>query len=554
MQNTQPILESVAKRYVEQGWWRNQTLLDPFDAAVLRTPKKTAIVAPGGVRLDYAELGGLVNRAACGLASAGVRKGDVVSIQLPNCAEFVVVHLAATRLGAVTNPLLPTYRAKELRYILGFAHTKVVVIPSHHRNFDFTAMYGDLWPGLPELAAIYVVGGGGAKGMRSYNALYAEGEVPPRETPQGNDVTALMFTSGTEATPKGVVHTHNTMMYQTTQMATILQLTSDDVIWMPSPVGHGTGFQWGVRLATSLGATLVLQDMWEVDEALRLIEQERCTFVLSATPFVVMLLDSPALRQPRETSLRIFACAGAAIPPLMGEKARAKMGCTLIGMWGLTECFLASASPVTCPDEKLWTTDGCALPGVELAIFDDTRTHMLAPGEVGEVAVRGPNVSLGYFNDPERTASTFRSDGWLFSNDLATMDGDGFIRIVGRKKDIINRGGLKISSREIEELILDHPAVAQVALIALPDVRLGEKACACLVTRDGADVRFSELANYLSDRGLAKYKLPEFMVILDNLPMTPSGKVQKFRLRDDIIAGAIVTSPPYKTGKAVKDE
>jgi len=554
MQQPQLISESAAKRYVEQGWWRNETILDAFEAAVSRTPEKTAVVAPGGVRLTYAQLDGLAKRAACGLAAAGVRKGDVVSIQLPNCAEFVVTHLAASRLGAVTNLLLPTYRTKELRYILGFAQTKVVVIPSRHRNFDFPAMYADLWPGLPDLAAIYVVGGGGAKGMRSYEALFAHGEASPREQLQGNDVTALIFTSGTEATPKGVLHTHNTMMYGTTQMAHICRLTCEDVVWVPSPAGHGTGFQWGMRQAIALGGTMVLQDIWDVDEALRLIEQEHCTFVMTATPFVVMLLESPALRQPRRTSLRVFTCAGAPIPRLIGEKAREKIGTTLIGMWGMSECFVGTASSLDASDDKLFATDGCAMPGGDVAIFDDTRTGTLAAGEVGELAVRGPFVAIGYFNDPERTASTFRSDGWLFTNDLATMDRDGYIRIVGRKKDIINRGALKISSREIEDMLIEHPAVARVALVPLPDQRLGEKACACLVTRDGAEVTIAELATYLSDCGVAKYKLPEYIAILDEFPMTPSGKIQKFRLRDDIIAGAIGTSPQYKAAPAVKDE
>jgi len=551
MERTRTVSEADAKRYVDQGWWQNKTLLNPFDAAVLRTPDKTAVVAPGGVRLTYVELDHLVTKAACGLLKAGVRKGDVVSVQLPNCAEAVVVHLAATRVGAVTNPLLPNFRAKELRYILGFARTKVVIIPSQYRNFDFPTMYAELWRDLPDLAAIYVLGGKGAEGMRDFDSLYVDRELPPMENADGNDVTVLIFTSGTESTPKGVMHSHNTFMHATTQMARVCQLTSDDVIWTPSPVGHGTGFGWGVRLAPSLGATLVLQDIWDVDEALQLIEQERCTFVLAATPFVVMLLESPALREPRKTSLRIFGCAGAPVPRLIGEKAREKMGCTLIGMWGLTEGYIASASSPTAPDEKLWGTDGCAMPGgVELAIFDEeTRTRMLGPGEVGELATRGPNVSLGYFNDPERTAAVFREDGWLFTNDLASMDTDGYIRIAGRKKDTVNRGGLKYSSREVEELMLQHPAVAQVAVVAVPDERLGEKACACIVTRSDASIEFSEMNTYLSDRGVAKFKLPEYIAVLNSIPMTPSGKIQKFRLRDDIVAGAIVTLPPYKLNR-----
>jgi acyl-CoA synthetase (AMP-forming)/AMP-acid ligase II len=548
MKPTRTIPEAEARRYVAEGWWENKTLLEPFDAAVARTPHKTAVVAPGGVRLTYAQLADKVRQVACGLAQAGVGQGDVVSVQLPNCAEALVLHLAITRLGAVTNPLLPTYRAKELRYILGFAHTKVAIIPAEYRKFDFPAMYAELRQDLPDLKGIFVLGDKLAPGMRRFEELYVEGE-PPVVQQDPNDVTVLIFTSGTESTPKGVMHSHNTFMHATTNMARVCQVTADDVIWTPSPVGHGTGFGWGIRFVPALGATLVLQDLWDEEEALRLLEQERCTWVLAATPFVVMLLESEALRRRKwDLHLKTFVCAGAPIPRLIGEQAREKLGCTLVGAWGQTEGYMASVPPVTAADEKLWNTDGCAITGgVELAVFDEeTRMRMLPPGELGELATRGPNVSLGYFNDPERTAAVFRDDGWLFTNDLATMDEDGFIRIAGRKKDIINRGGLKYSSREIEELLLQHPAVAQVALVSLPDKRVGEKACACIVVRPGTTVTFPEIVDHLSRRELARFKLPEYLALTDAIPMTPSGKVQKFILRDEILKGTRATTPAYE--------
>lgn len=549
MQATRTIPEADARRYVARGWWENRTLLEPFNAAVANTPQKTAVVAPGGVRLTYAEVAERVKKVACGLARTGVGKGDVVSVQLPNCAEALVLHLAITMLGAVTNPLLPTYRAKELRYILSFARTKVAIIPNEYRKFDFPAMYAELRPDLPDLRSIFVLSGSDVEGMQDFQSLYVEGELPDIGPLDPNDVTVLIFTSGTESTPKGVMHSHNTFMHATTNMARALQVSSDDVIWTPSPVGHGTGFGWGIRFAPSLGATLVLQDIWDEEEAMRLLEEERCTWVLAATPFVVMLLESAALRRKKwNLSLRTFCCAGAPIPRLIGEKAREKLGCTLVGAWGQTEGYMAGVPPLSAPVEKLWNTDGCALPGgVELAIFDEeTRSRVLPRGEIGELATRGPNVSLGYFNDPERTAAVFREDGWLFTNDLASMDEDGFIRIAGRKKDIINRGGLKYSSREIEELLLQHPAVAQVALVSLPDKRVGEKACACIVERAGSSLGISEMVDYLARREVAKFKLPEFMATVDWIPMTPSGKVQKFILRDQIMNGAIATTPAYE--------
>jgi acyl-coenzyme A synthetase/AMP-(fatty) acid ligase len=532
------------KRYEAEGWWPNASLLDFFDDAARRHPEKAAVVVSGGDRTTYGELARMSNVISRALASLGVTAGDVVSMQLPNSLEFVAVHLAASRLGAITNPLLPNYRAKEVGYILDFARTKVAVIPRTYRGFDYPAMYADLQPQLQSLSEVFVVGGTERAAMRPFVDLLSLGaeagdEPVPRSPTSGNDVTALIFTSGTESTPKGVLHTHNTTLYGTLTMARLLGLTAEDVVWMPSPVGHGTGFQWGVRQAITLGATLVFQDTWDVDEALRLIETERCSFVLSATPFVVMLLESSSLSRHDLSSLRIFGCAGAPIPRQLGEKARALIGCTLIGMWGMTECFVGSASPPTDPDEKLWATDGCAMPGAELAIFDANRSGRLGPGEIGELATRGPHVAVGYFNDPERTASTFSADGWLFSNDLATIDDDGYIRLVGRKKDMINRGGLKISTREIEDLLLDYPGVSQVAVVPLPDERVGEKGCACVVLRDGASATLSDLTGFLSSRGIAKYKLPEYLALVQSFPMTPSGKVQKFQLRDDILSGKL---------------
>jgi len=527
--------------YARSGLWANRTIMDHFDDAVRLTPTKVAVVAPGDVRLTFGQLAEKVEAVAGGLAALGVGKGDVVSIQLPNIAEFVIAHLAASRLGAITNPLLPNYRAKELAYILDFVRTKAVLIPATYRGFDYIEMYTVLKAGLPNLASICVVGDNRA-GWTTFEQLAELGvsQPPARIEMDGDELTSIIFTSGTESNPKGVMHSHNTMMYSTLHMPEVLGLTTDDVIWAPSPIAHGTGFEWGLRQAITLGATLVLQDIWDAEEALRLIEAERCTFVLSATPFASMLLESPSLKTRDLSSLRVFGCAGAPIPRSLGEKAKAELGgCMLIGMWGMSECFVGSASAPDDPENKLWGTDGRAMPGGELAIFDDDRLNILPPGEVGELATRGPHVALGYFNDPERSASTFRSDGWLFSNDLASIDEEGYIRIVGRKKDIINRGGLKIASREIEDLILDHPSVAQVALIPLPDERLGERGCVCVMLRENAAISLNEIVDFLTEKGVAKYKLPEFLSIVDEFPMTTSGKVQKFHLKDGILNGKL---------------
>ena len=535
------LTEKNSSRYKADGYWEGRTLLDSFDAAVASLAGATAVVAPDGRRMSFGELDEESRRVAAHFAALGVEKGDVVSVQLPNWAELVVVHLAATRLGAVTNPLLPIYRENELSYILQFARTTVAVIPGLYRHFDYPAMYAGMWPALPDLKEIFVVGGEAQGRMRPYVELGMPAPTPlPAAEFHGDDVPALIFTSGTESKPKGVMHSHNTMMYGTRTMPKILGLTRDDVVWSPSPLGHGTGFLWGMRQALTLGCKLVLQDAWDPEEALRLIEVERCTFTLGATPFAKMLLDSPSVGKRNTSSFRFFGCAGAPIPRQLGVEAQEKLGCLLIGMWGMSECFVGSSSLAGDAEDKLWGTDGKAMPGGELAIFDETRTRILPPGEIGELATRGPHVALGYFNNPDRTKQAFSPDGWLFTNDLATLDAEGYIRIVGRQKDIINRGGLKISAREVEEFLLQHPLVKEAAVVAVPDERLGEKSCVFVVAEGSHKPKLAELVGFLEERGIAKYKLPEFLVVVPNFPMTPSGKIQKFVLRDGVADGTYV--------------
>ncbi|MBI2290774.1 MAG: AMP-binding protein [Betaproteobacteria bacterium] len=528
-------------RHAAEGTWPDRSLIEVFDEVAGRTPDKIAIAGPDGGRMTYAEVARKVECIAGNLAAAGVQARDVISLQLPNWPEFVLVHLAATRLGAVTNPLLPNYRSKELSYILKFASSKVAVIPAVFRGFDYPAMYAELKKELPDLRQIYVIGSDGPDGMTPFAKLLEKPKAHIRPAPPGptdyNEMTLLAFTSGTESTPKGVMHSHNTLMYGTATMARLLGLSSEDVVWTASPLGHGTAFEWGMRQALVIGGTLALQDIWNVENALKIIARERCTFTLAATPFAAMLLESPTVDHHDLSSFRIFACAGAPIPQQLGEAFRQRIGCTLIGMWGMTECFVGSASPPDDRTEKLWETDGKAMPGAELAIFDATRSKQLPPGEVGELATRGPHVCLGYFNDPQRTRETFSDDGWLFSNDLATMDADGYIRLVGRKKDTINRGGLKVSAREVEELLLQHASIASVALVAVPDDRLGERGCAFVVPRANAQLTLPQLVRHLEDKGVAKYKLPEYLVVLREFPMTASGKIQKFKLREDFVNG-----------------
>jgi non-ribosomal peptide synthetase component E (peptide arylation enzyme) len=531
------------KAYVEEGLWISRTLIDAFDEHVEKTPEKIACVAARGVRWTYRETAERVEVLAANLARAGVNHGDVISVQLPNWGEFLVVHLAATRLGAITNSLLPVYRAKDIGYILGLARSKLAIIPDTFRGHDYPATYRSLRAKLPDLEQVFVVGDTCPDDMQPFSALMTDSGAPRAERRRfdGDDVTILIFTSGTESSPKGVMHSHNTLMYGNLAAAKLLALTSEEVVWAVSPIGHASGIEWNLRQAIVLGGTLVMQENWEPEAALAIIEKERCTYTCAATPFATMLLEAPSLSAHDLSSFRIFLCGGASIPAALGQEVRDRIGCNLIPCWGMSECFAATMCSVSDPDDKRWGTDGAAMPGAEMAIFDEDRVSRLKSGEVGEIATRGPHVCLGYLRDPERTAETFSNDGWLFSGDLGVLDEQGYLRVVGRKKDIINRGGLKISAREVEEMIGKHPSVLRVALVGVPDRRLGEKSCAYVVLREGRTLTIEQLTGFLDGVGIAKYKLPEYLRFVDEMPMTLTGKVQKFKLKEDFLSD--VTDP-----------
>lgn len=522
--------------------WAGRTLINAFDEALEHSPDKVMVVA-GEMRWTYKDVALKVEALAARLAKMGLRTGDVISIQLPNWAEFAVIHLAATRLGAITNTLLPIYRAKELGYILSFARTKMVFAPGEFRRFDYRPLYRELNRDLPTLEHIVVVGGGCPEDMVDFESLIEPtNDTAPRCEVSADEPSVLIFTSGTESNPKGVIHTHNTMNFGNYTVAKLLGLSSSEVIWAVSPIGHATGMMWTVRQAIILGATVVMQEAWDPAEAVDLIERERCTFTTAATPFAAMLLEQPGIEHRNLSSFRFFLCGGAAIPSTLGAAMRETTGINLLPLWGMSECFIATLCSPDDPDNMRYGTDGKALPGVEMAVFDATRSRTLAPGEEGEIATRGPHVCKGYFKDPERTAASFSSDGWLFSGDLGVINENGYLRVLGRIKDVINRGGLKISAGEIEDMLMQHPKVKAAAIVGVPDKRLGEKACACIIPRPGQSVSLGELVILLKDHGVAAYKLPEFIAIVNDLPMTATGKVQKFKLRDDLVSGTLPMS------------
>lgn len=531
------VLAAPAARVREMsaaGLWRNESLTASLERWARERPDALA-ATDGATRYTWRALARTVERVAHGLAAHGVARGSVVSVQLPNWNEFVLVALAVDRLGAVLNPIPPIYRAAELRFILELLESHAVVIPERFRGFDHAAMLASLRPELPRLAHVLVARGTPAAGQRPFTQLTetawetrAGRSALPGTDP--NSVHEVIFTSGTTGEPKGVMHTPNTALALMAPAYERLGFSDREVILMSSTFGHQTGYLYGFATMVLLGATGVWLDVWNAETAARLIETERVTVTMGATPFLQDLTYTAALARPGARSLRLFICAGAPVPRKLVEDAQARLGCTISAGWGMTENGLVTCNGLADAPEKVFATDGRPLPGAELRIADGDGRPVPAKTE-GDVLVRAASQSLGYFKRPAFTAEAYTPDGWFRTGDRGVLDEGGYLSITGRAKDLIIRGGENLSPAEIENLLFTHPKVASVAVVGMPDARLQERACAFVVPAPGELPTLAELVAFLETRQIARQKFPERLEIVGEFPMTPSGKIQKYRLR-----------------------
>jgi cyclohexanecarboxylate-CoA ligase len=533
-----PILPPERARAMRAaGLWPDRLITDYLDQADARRPDHVAVVDHNSMTgrsttLTYRELVQRVERIAVGLAGLGVAPGDVVAFQLPNWWQFTALYLACARIGAVGNPLMPIFRHRELKFMLGFAEAKVMVVPRVFRGFDYPAMLEELRPELPALRHVLVVDDSPAGSFERILLSAADGQEAVRlfatRKPSPDDVTELQYTSGTTGEPKGVMHTANTLLSNVKAYTEWLGLTEREVVLMGSPLAHQTGFLYGMLMPVMLGATSVLMDIWNPAEAARLIETYRVTFTMGATPFVADLTDTPALEQHDVSSLRIFVTAGAPIPRVLVQRAQQRLGARIISAWGMTENGAVTLTRPDDPPEKVFGTDGRALPGFEVRVVDAEGRPVPHGGE-GRLQARGMCNFVGYLKRPERYDTD--AEGWFETGDLARIDADGYIRISGRAKDIIIRGGENIPVAEVEGALYRHPAVQDVAIVAMPDERLGERACAYVVTRNGQPFTFQDMIAHLEAERMARQYFPERLEVIDAMPRTASGKIQKFVLR-----------------------
>ncbi len=530
------ITPELIAEYVATGDWSDVTVGERLDCMVQKFPNKTAIVDTRR-HTTYSELGQMVDGLARGLYDLGVRRGDRVTAQLPNRAEALAVYFAVGKIGAILCPVVPYYRAAEVRQVLERSESVAIVIPDTFGGFDYTAMLQEIRPSAPALKHTIVVGDRVPPGAISFQELaFSRSKTDLAALkPEANDPLVFMFTSGTEAAPKAPIWTHNTI-HNVRSYNLGFELTDKDILLSLPPAYHAFAMGASITLVLSeVGATNVWMDAFDPEEALRVIEKERVTVAVGVPPQLMGLLNHPALKKYDLSSLRTFVTGAAPMPVAGIKRLKAEVGCDFVTLWGASE---VTGGPVTHrndPPEISATTVGRVRTSTaEVAVFDETRERILPPGQVGEMAIRGPFVHAGYYKDPELNRRSFHPDGWFFTGDSVILDEKGYISFVSRIKDIINRGGEKISPREVEELLYTHPKILSVAMVGMPDPRLGERNCVYVVPRNGETMTLDEIVSFLLERGLAKVKLPERLELVDSLPLTASGKVRKNLLRDEV--------------------
>lgn len=541
-------------RFTSQGLWTDKLITDHLRETAAAAPDRTASVDSRGSS-TYGELARLVDRVAFGFLELGVRPGSVISIQLPNWREWLLAHFAAVRIGAVTNPLIPIYRDREVGYMMQQAGSELLVTTQEFRKFDYTQMVDRLRPDLPALRHVLVVAGSGTGGtLRDGFASWEEFIGTPWEEgrdaaeldalrPNPNDVSLLMFTSGTTGRPKGVLHSHNTVGAASVPWPDRLGMDSTAVVHMASTFAHLTGYLFGVQLPIQLGGTGVFQDVWKGERFVELVQEHGITHTSGATPFLHDLLEASNLAEHDVSSLAHFCCMGAPIPRVMVRRAKERIPATSVfGGWGQTECGLSTMGHPADPEDKIINSDGRALLGMSVRVTDFDGEEQ-PPDTEGKLWVKGPFLFLGYLNQLEATREQFDGE-WFDTGDLATIDAEGYLRIAGRSKDVIIRGGENIPVSYVENVLYEHPAIQTVALVAIPHERLQEIAAAAVVLHPGHDdFDLAEMSAFLEAKGVSKSYWPERLEVLEQLPQTPSGKIQKFQLRE-LFAGTAAAPAP----------
>lgn len=492
-------------------------------------------------RVTVAQLWDICTAVGASLRDRGVRPGDVVAVQLPTWHEYFAAHVAAYAIGAATMPISAVYRTREVARQIESSKASVLIVPAAYGSFDYIAMGSALKRETPTLRHVVVVGHERSHDETTWDELVAKGrELPEREQVARGDhalpldsLMLLNFTSGTTGVPKGVMHSVATVSAAVHDGIERMQLTPEDVLLIAVTLGHAGGFLNGIHMPLLLKARAVYMDLWDAGIALDIIERERVSYGPMMPTFLFDLIRHERFDRTDIRSWKKSRVSGGSISrSVMATLQERLPDLKLLPGWGLSEALYITCAGPDDPQPKRTMTDGRPLRGAHVEIRDSTFEQRLDVNVDGKIVVHAPSVMLGYYLQDDLTRAAFTKDGWLKTGDLGHLDEDGYLLMVGRSKEIIVRGGENVPAVELEHLLMEHEKVAGVAVVGVPDPRLGEKVCAVVQCKDGAaPLTLDEMRNHLVRRELTRQFIPEYLVLVDSLPRTSVGKIRKHEVR-----------------------
>ncbi len=534
-----PWPKDVAERYRRRGYWRDRTLGEHLDAWAEVYGHRAAIVS-GEQRVTYRRLQERVDRLALHLLQLELEPGDRIVVQLGNVPEFVYLYFACAKIGVLPVMALPLHRFAEISYLADFSRATAYAAPARIKDFDYSKLAREVRRAVPTLRRVLIAGDVDEEAI-AFADLLAD-PIEQRVSldrlaaarPDPGDVALFLLSGGTTGQPKLIPRTHNDYEYNSRVTGAVCGIGSDTVYLVVLPISHNFPLASpGLQSVLQAGGTVVLTDSTEPMEAFALIERERVTHTALVPALTIRWMEAPERERFDLSSLRVLQVGGAKLNAESARRIRPTLGCQLQQAFGMAE-GLINYTRLDDPEREIVETQGrpCS-PDDEFRIVDDEGRDV-QPGEPGHLLARGPYTIRGYWNAPEHNRRAFTADGYYRTGDVVRLDRSGNLAVEGREKDLINRGGEKISAEEIENLILGHPSVFNVAVVAMPDPILGERTCAYVIPKPGASLTFQELVAFLKQQRIATFKLPERLEVVEGFPLTSVGKVSKKELREDI--------------------
>lgn len=527
-----PWPEEAAARWRRLGYWEDRSLWDMLTRSADLYPERTALVA-GDQRIRYSELVERALAVATNLAGMGLQPGDRAVLQIHNSPEFVITFFGLIRIGVIPVMALPAHRYTEVEHFVRHSQARAYFIPDKIKGFDYRQMAESVRAACPMLDHVFVVGDPlpGQTSLTATEAAAPGKDALPVLDP--GEVALMLLSGGTTALPKLIPRTHNDYVYNARASGEVAGIDQDTVFLAVLPLGHNYSLASPGMLATlSAGGTVVLAPHHGAETVFPIVERERVTLIAAAVPLITAWLGSDVPDRCDLSSLKVVQNGGAQLAPELRRRLRDRFGCIPQEDYGTAE-GLINMTRLDDPDELILESSGAPIsPGDEIKVLDDNNLEV-PDGQLGELLARGPYTICGYYNGPENNAKAFTADGFYRMGDRVQKAGR-YVYIKGRKKELINRGGEKISSEEIENLVLKHPKVKGCCVVAMPDRIFGEKACACVVPNEGENLTLMELTDFLLQQQIAKFKLPERLEVMTHFPISPAGKILRRALREII--------------------